>query len=218
MKKIAFDIKYRPQIESGEYKVETKNGHPVRIICWDTGMEWHICALVKDRNPKSTYGFPNLFDEKGKCINSRNSDLVIITNDPESRESGNMTEEIIAILKQVKELCNETSEKDYVWFDKAISWLKENMLEPGDEQRQGYGEEMLDKIIIFISGYADRRVAKDWIHFLKSLRPQNKWEPSEEQMKVLNEVINFAADHGTMRWNDYIYKNLKSLREQLKNL
>ena len=30
-----FDIKYRPQIESGEYKVETRNGIPVRIICWD---------------------------------------------------------------------------------------------------------------------------------------------------------------------------------------
>ena len=35
MAKIPFDIKYRPQIESGEYKVETRDGKPVRIICWD---------------------------------------------------------------------------------------------------------------------------------------------------------------------------------------
>ena len=35
MAKISFDIKYRPQIESGEYKVETRDGKPVRIICWD---------------------------------------------------------------------------------------------------------------------------------------------------------------------------------------
>jgi len=35
MAKIPFDIKYRPQIESGEYKVETRDGRSVRIICWD---------------------------------------------------------------------------------------------------------------------------------------------------------------------------------------
>ncbi len=28
-------MKYRPQIESGQYKVETGAGLPVRIICWD---------------------------------------------------------------------------------------------------------------------------------------------------------------------------------------
>jgi len=54
--------------------------------------------------------------------------------------------------------------------------------------------------------------------WLKSLRPQSTWKPTEQQMKVLNEVINFAADHGTMRWNDYIYNVLKGLREQLKKL
>lgn len=33
--KIAFDIKYRPQIESGEYKVVTRKGETVRIERWD---------------------------------------------------------------------------------------------------------------------------------------------------------------------------------------
>ena len=35
MTKIPFDIKYRPQIESGEYKVETNFGSPVEIVCWN---------------------------------------------------------------------------------------------------------------------------------------------------------------------------------------
>lgn len=56
------------------------------------------------------------------------------------------------------------------------------------------------------------------IRQLKSLRPKSTWKPTEQQMKVLNEVINFAADHGTMRWNDYIYNVLKGLREQLNKL
>ena len=33
--KIPFDIKYKPQIESGEYKVENRIGEQVRIVCYD---------------------------------------------------------------------------------------------------------------------------------------------------------------------------------------
>lgn len=33
--KVPFNIKYRPQIESGEAEVVTRNGRAVRIICWD---------------------------------------------------------------------------------------------------------------------------------------------------------------------------------------
>lgn len=47
--KVEFDIKYRPQIESGEYQVETNNGRKVRIICWDAvapDREQDIIALV----------------------------------------------------------------------------------------------------------------------------------------------------------------------------
>ena len=32
---VPFDIKYRPEIESGKYKVETRDGRPVTIISWD---------------------------------------------------------------------------------------------------------------------------------------------------------------------------------------
>jgi len=49
MKKIPFDIKFRPQIESGEYKVVTGDGRPVRIISWDKkvyGGRYEIVALV----------------------------------------------------------------------------------------------------------------------------------------------------------------------------
>ena len=39
MTRIPFDKKYRPQIESGQYKVETGDGQPVRIICWDAKVD-----------------------------------------------------------------------------------------------------------------------------------------------------------------------------------
>ena len=80
-KKIPFDISYREKIESGEVSVVTRDDRLVRIICWDTGMEWSICALIKDHDPKSTYGFPQLFDKEGKCIAEDGKDLFLLVED-----------------------------------------------------------------------------------------------------------------------------------------
>lgn len=49
MSKIPFGIKFRPQIESGEYKVVTGDDRQVRIISWDKkvfGGRYEIVALV----------------------------------------------------------------------------------------------------------------------------------------------------------------------------
>ena len=46
MAKIPFDIKYRPQIESGEYKVETRDGKKVRVLCYDANNIVPVVALV----------------------------------------------------------------------------------------------------------------------------------------------------------------------------
>lgn len=60
--KIPFSIKFRPQIESGEYKVETKVGCPVRIVCWDMICELPILGLVLLNDEKAeeiAVGFTN---------------------------------------------------------------------------------------------------------------------------------------------------------------
>ena len=44
MKKRVFDITYRAQVESGEYGLQTREGCPARIICWDR--ENDSCPLV----------------------------------------------------------------------------------------------------------------------------------------------------------------------------
>ena len=86
--KIPFDIKFRPQIESGEYKVETKDHHPVRIICWNknTGGLDRIVALVAgDSGQEKTLHYT----EEGRCIatgSNRDKDLFIITPEPEMSE------------------------------------------------------------------------------------------------------------------------------------
>ncbi len=50
MKKIPFNIKYRPEIEAGKYKVVTEHGESVRIICWDSKFcgAYPVIALISD--------------------------------------------------------------------------------------------------------------------------------------------------------------------------
>lgn len=83
--KIPFDIKFRPQIESGEYKVETRDGRLVRIICWDrvakenTDDDLNICVLVPEHNGEAVY----YYHQSGKkWVSDKRFDLFIIT--PES--------------------------------------------------------------------------------------------------------------------------------------
>ena len=81
--KIPFDIKYRPQIESGEYKVKTRNGESVRIICWDKQGECPIVVLSCVDGDEGVY----TYHENGHCINNESIyDLFIITPEEELTE------------------------------------------------------------------------------------------------------------------------------------
>lgn len=84
MAKIPFSIDYRPQIESGEYKVVTCDGHPARIICWDSPIDKDrpIIAIVFDdqiEQYKADGRYDNDYDKS-------NYDLFIITQEPELTE------------------------------------------------------------------------------------------------------------------------------------
>ena len=78
--KIPFDIKYRPEIESGKYKVVTVvDNKPVRIICWDRKSCYkpdgqYIIYLVDHGREEICVNFPLRDCEKN---------LEIITDEPE---------------------------------------------------------------------------------------------------------------------------------------
>ena len=83
-----------------------------------------------------------------------------------------------------------------------------------DEQKPAWSEEdeiNLEKAIWYVENPAPM-VVKDsmLVEWLKSLRPQNTWKPSEEQMDALRYVTNF--DYGGYK------ATLVSLYEQLKKL
>lgn len=84
--RIPFDIKYRPQIESGEYKVETRDGTPIRIICFDAPIRNYPIIGISD-DPESD---PFTFTIDGRYIfepaNQDSLDLFIIIPEPELTE------------------------------------------------------------------------------------------------------------------------------------
>ena len=93
-----FDISMRPQIESGEYKVVTKSGHEVRIVCWDmnTSNGALIVALVKC--PGGDFERMRSYTLDGKCKDvSKKSSLFVITPEQDP------TEFELAVLRCIEE-------------------------------------------------------------------------------------------------------------------
>jgi hypothetical protein len=58
-------------------------------------------------------------------------------------------------------------------------------------------------------------IINDW---LKSLRPQKQWKPSEGQLECLGYAIEKAEKDWSPLTNNRIYLTLKALKEQLKKL
>ena len=55
MEKIVFNVAYRPQIESGEYKVVTRENRPVEIKIWDLKGDFPIVGVYYDeKNNRDT--------------------------------------------------------------------------------------------------------------------------------------------------------------------
>ena len=105
MAKIPFHVKYKPQIESGEYKVETRSGKNVRIICWDK-IGLPIIALVGDADDIVIYNRDGTTGQQMQLP----SDLFIVTPEEELTE---FEQEISDIV----EYCKEHGE--HVAFDYA---------------------------------------------------------------------------------------------------
>ena len=79
--KIPFDIKFKPQIESGEYKVQTKNGEHVEILKWEMrsiNNLYPILALVSDKKIDEALRY----SDKGYCGRADYS-LFLVTPEPE---------------------------------------------------------------------------------------------------------------------------------------
>jgi len=131
MKKIPFDIKYRPEIESGKYKVVTRDGRDVRIICWDKrvyGGRHEIVALVP--TPEGSTESCQMYNPDGTLISATWNDnfrLFILTDEPELTEFEEAVGKMLFIRLSNDELIRETKEKSAKLLDIARKEILKDM-------------------------------------------------------------------------------------------
>ena len=81
MKRIPFDLQYRSQIESGEYKVVTDMGEPVEIVKWNCRGRCPILAVIDDGDTDDSC----FYKADGVSLNGADS-LFILINESEPNE------------------------------------------------------------------------------------------------------------------------------------
>ena len=83
MKRISFDIQYRPQIESGEYRVVTEMGEPVEIVKWNCRGRCPILAVIDDGDTDDSC----FYKTDGVSLNGADSLFILIDeSDPNEFE------------------------------------------------------------------------------------------------------------------------------------
>ena len=81
--KIDFDIRYKDDIIKGLYRVETRDGRPARIVCWDRSdpdAGKMIVAMVMNTVGKEEVLFTNC-NGHYSCYQKGFEDLVLLRND-----------------------------------------------------------------------------------------------------------------------------------------
>ena len=96
-----------------------------------------------------------------------------------------------------------------------INWLNsiKDKVQPQTKQKWSKEDErLLNNMVLVIQDYYNKEDAQSLISWLKSLKPQNRWKPSEAQISALEWQV-----HNTFN-NSWQYRESKELLEQLKQL
>ena len=197
--KIEFDIKYRPQIESGEYEVETAQGSLAKIISWDADEDKPIIALIT--NKANGYKYAEAYDIKG--VHSEDEDsphnLFVIT--PES----GLTE----FEKQVAFLKPEYSDEQVKDYAKELLDLAKKQLDSHYEKEVAEAYKEADRVQ-YNRGYADGKA--------DVLKDIPKWHKTEEYLTILKNSMGMLAFIGEDRSTPVVYwkDHYLTMRELLK--
>lgn len=188
-------------------KVVTRNGRPVRIICWDKeNTSSPIVFLIKDSEQGCSYEYINCANIEGKADSGLGSDDLFFSDEEEnlSEDEKRIREELLDYLKRfIPHHDIDLVTKSKVW----ITWLEKQ-----GEQKSAWGEEdeanmdAVWKACGQVYGVKYQSILGDW---LKSLKPQNRWKPNEKQMEALETAVRCRA----MPWEQLgtLYNDLKKI-------
>lgn len=111
--KIPFDINHKDKIEEGTYKVVTRDGRSVKILCWDANNETPIIAMIEG------YAWQTDKDGKSCRFSDNSSDFFIETPDPDLSELLHQ-----AVCRAINEP-NIPYEERKLYSDKLIPYIEE---------------------------------------------------------------------------------------------
>jgi hypothetical protein len=118
--KIPFDIKYRPQIESGEYNVETECGEPIEIVKWDCKGKYPILAVIDDGVTHDSC----FYDESGTSYSGTDKIYVVI-EEPEMAEFTECLHGLVQYLLNLPRSENGTYDNTGLIEDVVQNYKKE---------------------------------------------------------------------------------------------
>ena len=113
---------------------------------------------------------------------------------PELRESEDerIRKELIAFLERKQLIPTETKNEWIAWLEKQgeqkSSWSED------DEARLETTIKLIEE-----NPYNSKQVVNGIVNWLKSLKPQKHWKPSEEQMEALDKAKNNPANYYDIR-------------------
>lgn len=131
--KIPFDIKYRPQIESGEYTVENRDGVHVTILEWDIfihGMDHMMLIRYNDK-----YEFVHSNGRINRTGQDCNLDLFIVTPEEELTDFEKKLWEVLksegSPIGPIEKFTNADNEVFHSYAAKLLPLAREQFIKDG---------------------------------------------------------------------------------------
>lgn len=201
--KVKFDLKYRQQIESGEYRVETVDGRQVRIVCWDarnphSGND--IVTLVSSSSGEAEnilryYSNGHLISDSA---NVGNKDLIVVIPDEDERTRN-------SLLKHLRELREwHVDEMPPIkipeYYDTWIDYLEKRKeqkpvpINPDDMR-------MLERIMQLVEFCNDKEIIRTWLcEKVKFATPVDvshaEWSEDKYPKNIETDAVMFCFDNG----------------------
>ena len=126
---------------------------------------------------------------------------------PELKESEDekIRKDIIKYLRSRYEDPNAVDCK----YDKWIAWLEKQ-----GKQKPAWSEEdekMVESCLLFVNANRTHPLATKCIDWLRTLKPQSRWKPSDEQMEALSIAIRAVYAESDIQQLESLYNDLKKL-------
>ncbi len=128
-------------------------------------------------------------------------------------------EHVNSLLKRLEGLCRKEFATTRFAINEDEDWLKSLKDRVQPQPKQEWNEEdesYLNTTIAYLKDAKEfKKTAENCINWLKSLRPQNTWKPSEEQMEaLLSEVEGWTKGCPKQKGLESLYNDLKKLKEE----